>query len=150
MKSFPYLLFLLLALSALTLWVWKILHEGSEPLSPLVQDMVHQPMRQPSLPPPPGAVPFNSGASALPPPSGEALFLQHCAVCHGVGGTGQSYVAQQTGMPEISDLSATASTPAELARTLTEGRGSMPAFGTRLSEEKRQLLLQYIQTLHQP
>ena len=150
MKGFPYLLFFALALAALGLWGWKILHEASEPPAPLVQDMMHRPLSRAPQPPPPGTVPLGGEERTLPHPSGEALFLQYCAVCHGAGGSGQSFMTQQADMPEVSDLTTTTSTPDTLYRTLTEGRGSMPAFGTRLSNESRRRLIQYIETLHQP
>lgn len=150
MKKFLYLVLTMPALTALALWGWRIAHESAEPLPLMVQDMVHPPAHRSPLPPPPGVVPFRSTENELPPPCAEALFLQHCAACHGAGGDGKSFVAQQAGMPEVSDLTTTTSSPDELAHTLADGRGGMPAFGGRLSEEKRRLLLQYIETLHRP
>lgn len=149
MKSNLYLMLGLLALGALALWVWRTAHEAVEPPPRLVQDMTLPPER-PRMAPPAGAVPFGTPTALPSESSGEALFLLHCAACHGPGGNGQSYVAQQPGMPDVSDLTATDTPAEELYHTLTEGRGAMPAFGARLSENKRRLLLQYILTLHRP
>lgn len=143
MKSYPLCVTMILGVGAL--WLWKVMNESAEPPPRLISDMVHPPER-PHSPPPPGVIPFG-GAPEGTAEEGSALFLLHCAACHGAGGTGKSYVAQQPGMPEISDLTASDSTPEEQLRILSEGKGAMPAFGSRLSEAARQQLILYLQTL---
>ena len=149
MKSALYLTFGLLILSVLALRGWKIVHEAAAPPAKPVQDMDHRP-RHAYRPPPAGAVPFSEPGTRSPRANGESLFLLHCATCHGAAGNGQSFVAQQPGMPDVSDLTTTTSTPEELYRTLSEGRGAMPAFAPRLNDAHRRLLIQHIRTLHQP
>lgn len=151
MKSLFFPTLTVLALGALALWGWKTAAPQAEPLPRLVQDMVHHPQR-PHLAPPAEVVPY-AADTPPPPPSADAgreLFLQRCAMCHGAAGTGSSFVAQQPGMPDVSNLTTTDAAPQELYQTLTEGRGAMPAFGKRLSDTQRQSLIQYISTLHQP
>lgn len=150
MKSALYLIIGCLALGIPALWVWRLANEHAEPLPRLVQDMTARPARRYAQPPA-GAVPFEQ-AAPLPPSerSGEALFLLHCAACHGADATGRSYVAQQPGMPDVSDLTTTEADAEELSRILADGRGAMPAFAPQLSEGKRKLILQYITTLHKP
>ena len=143
MKSYPLCVTMILGVSAL--WLWKVMHEDTEPPPRLIQDMA-QPPERPHSSPPPGAIPLG-GIPKDEATEGKELFLLHCAACHGAKGTGKSYVSQQPGMPEISDLTASDSTPEEQLRTLAEGKGAMPAFGTRLSEATRQQLILYLQTL---
>lgn len=150
MRSSFCLIFGLLALGALALWVGRILYPGAEPPPRLVQDMAQRPLPPRFAAMPAGAVPFAADDSLPSESSGEALFLLHCAACHGADGSGRSFVAQQPGMPDVSDLTSTASSPDELFRTLSQGRGAMPAFASRLSEAKRRLLIPYITTLHRP
>lgn len=133
---------------AAALWVWRITSAHAEPLPRLIQDMAEQPGRLKRLPPPPeGAVPFcTPGGEELRQADGGEIYLRCCAACHGAEGTGESYVASQPGMPDVSDLTRTDLSPEELYHTLTSGRGAMPAFGVRLSEHSRRQLLQYITT----
>ena len=127
----------------------KILLKQATPLPHIINDMAELPVHRVS-PPPPGAEPFAPTEQPPAPADGAALFALHCAACHGVNGTGQSYVASRPGMPEVSDLSSTASTEAELLDTLTNGRGAMPAFLSRLSAAARQALIHHILHLHHP
>ena len=150
MKNGPLILAAFLALCAASLWLWKITSSGAEPPARLIRDM-ELPTGRPHLPPPPGAVPFDSpAAEAAPEPNGAALFSRYCATCHGEDGSGQSFVASQPGMPDVSNLTQTDSTADELYRTLSEGRGAMPSFGSRLSEAERRQLILFLQTLHRP
>lgn len=129
----------------------RMLYEGVEPPGRWIDDMTQQEMPPPQAPPP-GAVPHESSPALRRAGGGGALlFSRHCAACHGAGGTGQSYVAAQPGMPEVNDLTVTDVTPDELYRTLSEGRGAMPAHAGRLSEAERRELIRYItHTLHGP
>lgn len=129
----------------------KILYEGVEPPSRWIDDMTQQEMPQPR-PLPPGAVPLEcSPALQRAEEDAALLFSRHCAACHGASGTGQSYVAAQPDMPEVNDLTVTDVTPEELYRTLSEGRGAMPAHAERLSDDDRRKLILYItHTLHRP
>lgn len=142
--------FFVLAAAALLLFS-KIRLESVEPPARIIPDMTLPSTSAPQAPPP-GIVPHSS-SPALKQTETDAptLFAQRCAACHGANGNGQSYVAAQQGMPEVNDLTTGTVTPEELYRTLTEGRGAMPAHGERLSEQARRELIQYIQTtLHQP
>lgn len=128
---------------ALLLVFISIVHEGAEPPGHLIYDMV-PPQQPPPRPAPPSAVQHES-SPALPREDEAALiFARHCAACHGASGTGRSYVAAQPGMPEVNDLTVPGVTPEELFRTLSEGRGAMPAHAERLSEQARRELIRYI------
>lgn len=130
----------------------KILYERLEPPPRLIHDMTLPTEERATLPPPAGTVPLMS-SPALPSAQKEAaeLFALHCAACHDAKGTGQSYVAAQPGMPEVNDLTVSDVTLEELYRTLSDGRGAMPAHADRLSEEERRRLIHYItHTLRQP
>ena len=121
----------------------QILCEQVEPPERVITDMVHREAR-PALPPPPGAVPHICTPRRTPQTDAPALFARHCAACHGADGTGRSYVATRPGMPEVNDLTASEVSPEELSRTLTEGRGAMPAHADRLTEQERNNLIHYI------
>jgi putative copper resistance protein D len=83
--------------------------------------------------------------------SGLELYLAHCAVCHGVAGTGDG--PGSVGLPRPpADLTAphTADhTAGDLFWWLTHGipRAGMPPFGDRLSEEERWDLINFVRAL---
>lgn len=137
---------------ATILMLAKIFFTRLEPPPRIIPDMVSRPgVMYPQLPPPEAVPHESSPASQDEALDAAVLFARHCAACHGADGTGRSYVAAQPGMPEVNDLTATAVSPDELYRTLSNGRGAMPAHQTRLSEQARHRLIQYIlHHLHQP
>lgn len=145
-----YIIFLLVA-ALFALAAGKILLVQATPPPRIIRDMADAPVSR-TASPPQGLVPFAPGGAAPEPlpAQGESLFALYCAACHGADGAGKSYVASRPGMPEVSNLTTTDSSEEELLNTLTNGRGAMPAFCTRLPESARQALLHYIRSLHHP
>jgi alcohol dehydrogenase (cytochrome c) len=74
---------------------------------------------------------------------GQALFNQHCAVCHGTAGEGNSAPGLSNGNWQA------AVTDAALHRVIREGlKGTaMPGFGDRISGEDAQSVILHIRTL---
>lgn len=68
-----------------------------------------------------------------------------CAGCHGPLGLGNG----TSGMPAPSLLSSTTQgrTDAELVTIIAEGRGAMPPFGQRYTEDAVKALVEHIRTL---
>ena len=66
--------------------------------------------------------------------TGEELYGELCAVCHGPGGEGGA------GPP----LGALALSDDELSTLIGEGRGSMPAFATQLSADTMDLVVEFL------
>jgi len=86
--------------------------------------------------------PGSAGAEGMSPASGTALFEQHCAGCHPQGGNiirrGKSLKARALRRYHLLDESA-------LAEVITQGRGIMSGYGTRLSTADIQTLARYVQ-----
>ncbi len=139
------ILFLILLAAAALLFLWRVCFDTAAPYPLLMQDMTARPATTDApRTPPPGAVPYGE-----PRPAEDAgrLFARHCATCHGADGSGQSYVAAQPGMPTVSDLRTNPAPAAQKYRSLTEGRGAMPAFGQRLTPAEQNALHRYILSL---
>jgi mono/diheme cytochrome c family protein len=83
----------------------------------------------------------SSGGTATSDPGAE-IYAASCAGCHGADGGGG------TG-PQLSDGSVVAAFPdaADEVTFVTDGDGSMPAFGSRLSPEQIQQVVDYTRTL---
>ncbi len=80
------------------------------------------------------------GGEAAPASGGAQLYSANCAGCHGVdggGGLGPALAGEvTTAFPDIEDQ----------ITLVSEGRGSMPAFGGDLSEEQLRQLVEYTRT----
>lgn len=73
---------------------------------------------------------------------GEHLYEANCAACHGAEGSGEVL-----GASDLSDLRLTASqAPRDFYLVTTQGKGSMPAWQGRLSQDERWALIDYLRT----
>ena len=102
----------------------------------------------------PWPVPKEASARKNPVPSGpaslkegQALYEKECAVCHGAKGDGQGPGAKVLQVPPANFTDAhmmQEMTDGEIFYKLSEGRMPMPAFKTKLSEEQRWHLVNYV------
>jgi mono/diheme cytochrome c family protein len=76
-------------------------------------------------------------------PSGAAIYAQNCARCHGADGRAQTRKGREIDAVDFTsgDWSPDA---ARDARRISRGKGSMPAFGRRLSQTQINAVAQYI------
>ena len=71
---------------------------------------------------------------------GQHLYDANCTACHGVDGSGQVL-----GASDLSDLRLTASqAPRDFYLVTTQGKGSMPAWQGRLSQDERWAVIDYL------
>jgi mono/diheme cytochrome c family protein len=68
------------------------------------------------------------------------LYSAKCNACHGKDGKGTS-VGQKMGAPDLTKITAT---EADVAATITNGKGKMTPFGTKLSLEEIQALAKFV------
>ncbi|NLE79247.1 MAG: cytochrome c, partial [Rhodococcus sp.] len=68
---------------------------------------------------------------------GKSVFSNNCSVCHGFDGTGGN------GGPSIAQVS----DKDLVVKTVTDGRGGMPAFGDRLSDEEIEAVADHVVSL---
>jgi mono/diheme cytochrome c family protein len=74
--------------------------------------------------------------------AGAEVYAEHCAQCHGEAGGGELL-----GSADFTDLRQMAQiAPRDLYLTITQGRGSMPAMQSVLSQEKRWQVIEYLLT----
>lgn len=87
--------------------------------------------------------------------SGEEIFTQMCAACHGASGAGGSAPAMQGGstvaqFPNVEDHEAfvkSGSTPGQPYGTSGSGTGGMPAWGGTLTDEQISAVVEYERSL---
>ena len=115
--------------------IWRIDFDLLGIPTPAIRDMTSTPTPEPQAPVT-GSIPFASGSTPdSPAPDGAMLFKRHCITCHGEDGRGKTYVARSEGMPSVADLTNLPDKDeATIRASITNGKGSMPAFGGRISE----------------
>src|SRR6266481_1140232 len=80
------------------------------------------------------------------PNSPASTYKTNCVSCHGQDGRG-SAVGKSLHAADFHSAQVQQQSDAQLANVIAEGRGNMPAFGTRLSKDQIDALVKYIRTL---
>ena len=78
--------------------------------------------------------------------SAASSYKTNCASCHGPDGRG-SAVGKSLHAADFHSAQVQQQSDDQLAGVIAEGRGNMPAFGTRLSKEQINALVKYVRTL---
>ncbi len=78
---------------------------------------------------------------------GAATFKAKCAMCHGADGSastgmGKSMGLKALGSPEVQKMS-----DADMTALVANGKGKMPAFKGKLSDEDISAVVKYVKTL---
>jgi len=81
---------------------------------------------------------------------GEALYKSKCAGCHAADGSGNSPAGKAMGVPDLSSPVLQKKTDAELIDSTTNGKGKMPAYKGKLTDDQIKGLVAYIRTLAKP
>jgi mono/diheme cytochrome c family protein len=78
-----------------------------------------------------------------------STYKTNCVSCHGPDGRG-SAVGKSLHTADFHSAQVQQQSDTQLAGVIAEGRGNMPAFGTRLSKDQINALVKYIRTLGRP
>lgn len=84
---------------------------------------------------------------------GRALYLAHCAVCHGEDGSGRGSMAAYETYPQIGsfrDEKYASYSSGKMFRSIRLGQGNMPAFGNILTAREIWCLAAFIRHLQAP
>ncbi len=84
---------------------------------------------------------------------GRALYLAHCAVCHGEDGSGRGSMAAYDTYPQIGpfrDEKYASYSSGKMFRSIRLGQGNMPAFGNILTAREIWCLVAFIRHLQAP
>lgn len=88
-------------------------------------------------------------ATALPGAaqgSGVALYKSKCQVCHGADGKGSS-TGRAIGVKAFSDPDVAKQSDSELIGVIRKGKGKMPAYEGKLTDDEIKSLIKYIRSL---
>lgn len=79
-----------------------------------------------------------------------AIYAKSCATCHGKDGRAKTFKAKFNRARNLTDATWQADVSDErLYNSISNGRGKMPAFGKKLSEEEINDLVAYVRRLKQ-
>jgi cbb3-type cytochrome c oxidase subunit III len=81
-------------------------------------------------------------------PDGDALFFKNCASCHGKDGRARTFKAKLNHARNLTDPTWQAAINDEqMYESILRGKGKMPAFGKKLSEDEVAALVTYVRML---
>ena len=78
---------------------------------------------------------------------GAALFKSKCAMCHGPEGNASSGMSKSMGLKPLSSPEVQKMSEADLTALVTNGKGKMPAYKGKLSDEEISAVVSYVKTL---
>ncbi|HSP15730.1 MAG TPA: cytochrome c [Thermoanaerobaculia bacterium] len=78
---------------------------------------------------------------------GAALFKAKCVACHSADGSGQSAMGKTMKVRDLRSDEVQKQTDLQLTKTISGGKGKMPAFGKQMSTPDIQALIAHIRML---
>jgi cytochrome c6 len=78
---------------------------------------------------------------------GAAVFKSKCAMCHGPDGAGQTAMGKNLKLKPLGSAEVQKLTDEELTKTISDGKGKMPAYKTKLSADQIKAVVAFIRTL---
>lgn len=78
--------------------------------------------------------------------SGEALYKAKCASCHGVDGKGQTPIGKKLNIKDLGSNDVQNKHDSELKLIIENGKGKMPAYKGKLTDEQIESLVTYLRT----
>jgi len=70
-----------------------------------------------------------------------ALYKSKCAMCHGATGAGDTPMGKKLALKPFASPEVQKNSDAKLLEAIAKGRGKMPSFGAKLSDEQMKLLV---------
>ena len=78
---------------------------------------------------------------------GAAVFTGKCAMCHGKGGAGDTGMGKSMGLKDLGSADVQKASDADLAKLIADGKGKMPAYKGKLSDDEIKNVVTFIRTL---
>ena len=78
---------------------------------------------------------------------GAATFKAKCAMCHGADGKGQTTMGKSMKLRDLGSAEVQKQTDAQLVAWITDGKGKMPAYKSKLTAPEIEAVVEFIRTL---
>jgi cytochrome c6 len=79
--------------------------------------------------------------------AGETLFKQKCAACHGADAKGETSMGKTLKVRDLGSDDVQKQTDAQLTEIVENGKGKMPAYKGKLTDDQIKQLVGYIRSL---
>ena len=76
-----------------------------------------------------------------------AVYKAKCAACHGADGAGQTPMGKKMNLRDLRSPEVQKQSNVELLKIVTDGKGKMPAYKTKLSADELKGLVEYLREL---
>ncbi len=86
-------------------------------------------------------------STAFAAADGAATFKAKCAMCHGPNGDASTGMAKTMGLKPLSSADVQKMSAADLTAVVTNGKGKMPAYKGKLSDDEISAVVSYVKTL---
>jgi len=84
---------------------------------------------------------------SAPSDSGDAIFQEHCARCHGPDGSSQTFIGKKWNIPDLRSDEVQKLTIGERIEIITYGKEKMPAHERKLTAEEIKLVEAHVREL---
>ena len=78
---------------------------------------------------------------------GAAVFKAKCAMCHGPDGSASTGMGKSMGLKPLSSPEVQKMSDADLTALVTNGKGKMPGYKDKLSDDEISAVVKYVKTL---
>lgn len=78
---------------------------------------------------------------------GAAMFKSRCGPCHGADGSGNTPMGKKNGAKALGSAEVQKQSDADMQKVISDGKGKMPAFSSRLTADQITQLVKFIRTL---
>ena len=85
--------------------------------------------------------------SALIAQSAPDLYKAKCAACHGADGKGATAMGKTMGLKDLGSADVQGMSDADLTNAIANGKGKMPAYKGKLTDEQITDMVKYIRSL---
>jgi mono/diheme cytochrome c family protein len=86
-------------------------------------------------------------AQAQPLPSVSDVFRDKCSACHGPDGAGRTTIGKSLQIPDLTSPVVQSRSDEDLAKTISQGQGKMPAYAKKFNPVQTGQLVSYIKSL---
>jgi len=86
-------------------------------------------------------------AGAAESNTSASTFAQRCAACHAADGSGATVVGKSAHIPDLRSPQVQNQSDTDVEKIIANGKGTMPAFGTSLSNDEIHGLVLYVRGL---
>ncbi len=90
---------------------------------------------------------FLTGSAVFGQAGGEVTFKQQCVMCHGADGSGNTGMGKTLKLRDLRSPDVQKMSDAELAALIAKGKGRMPAYESKLGNERIQAVVAYLREL---